>query len=82
MHLVFNAGTGPNIHGWCDLVCKGTGTHIPAAEKHLWDKDIHMFWQQKAWVDSAVMSQLHIILLIIKRRFMGRMYGLFCSVII
>jgi hypothetical protein len=58
MHLVFNAGNGPNAHGWCDLVCKGTGTRIPAAEKDLWDKDIKMFWQQKAWVDSAVMRQL------------------------
>ena len=58
MHLGFNAGSGPNAHGWCNLVCKGTRTHIPTAAKDLWDKDIKMFLHQKAWVDSAVMCQL------------------------
>jgi len=55
MHLVFNAGTGEDSHERCDLVCKGTGKRIQQAEKDLWDGDINVLWQKKAWVDSVVM---------------------------
>ena len=58
MHLVFNAGKGENAHGWCDLVCKGTGKRINTAEKALWDERVKVFWQDKAWVDSVVMRDI------------------------
>ena len=35
MHLVFDAGKADKSHGWCDLVCKGTGTQIKKEEKAL-----------------------------------------------
>ena len=35
MHLVINAGKGDKAHGWCDLIAKGTGKQINAAEKEL-----------------------------------------------
>lgn len=58
MHLVFNAGSGDKAQGWCDLVCKGTGKRINSAEKELWDEDVKIFWQDKAWVDKHVMREL------------------------
>ena len=58
MHQVFNAGVGDKAHGWCDMVCRGTGKRISKAEKNLYDNDISVFWQPKAWVDKVVMRQL------------------------
>ena len=52
IHFVFNAGSGDQAHGWCDLVYRGTGKRI---EKELWDERVRVFWQQKAWVDKIVM---------------------------
>mmetsp|Transcript_14392 Transcript_14392/g.16750 ORF Transcript_14392/g.16750 Transcript_14392/m.16750 type:complete len:112 (-) Transcript_14392:56-391(-) len=49
MHLVFNAAEGDDRDGWCDLVCKGTGQRIKDAEKELWDEDVDVFWQSKAF---------------------------------
>ena len=58
MHLVFNAGEGEKGHGWYDLVCRGTGTRINQGEKELWNDNVKMYWQKKAWVDNVVMRQL------------------------
>ena len=58
MHQIYNAGIGDKAHGWCDMVCRGTGKRIPEAEKNLYDNDIHVFWQKKAWVDKVVMREL------------------------
>lgn len=58
MHLVFNASEGDDRDGWCDLVCKGTGKRIKDAEKELWDEDVDVFWQSKAWVDKVVMLEI------------------------
>ena len=60
MHLVFSAGSGNDSHGWCDLVCRGTGRRISTGEKVLWDKNVQVFWQKKAWVDKFVMRNLAI----------------------
>ena len=58
MHLVFNAGTGDKGHGWCDLVCRGTGRRISMGERELWHEDVRVFWQKKAWVDKYVIRDL------------------------
>ena len=58
MHLVFNAAKGELSNGWCDLVCKGTGKRIKQAEKDLWNDDVDIFWQKKAWVDKLVMREI------------------------
>ena len=58
MHQVFNAGKGDKAHGWCDMVCRGTGKRIAQAETDLYDEDIEVFWQPKAWVDKVVMRNL------------------------
>ena len=58
MHVVFNAGEGVHRAGWVDLVCKGTGKRIRAAEKALWDDRVDVFFQKHAWVDTDVMKDL------------------------
>jgi hypothetical protein len=58
MHLIFNAGRGNDAFGICDLVCRGKGLRINQAEKSLWDPNINVFWQGKAWVDNKVMREL------------------------
>ena len=58
MHLVFNAGSGNDSHGWCDLVCRETGRRISMGEKVLWDENVQVFWQGKAWVDKFAMRNL------------------------
>ena len=58
MHQVFNAGKGDKAHGWCELVCRGTGKRIAQAETDLYDEDIEVFWQPKAWVDKVIMRNL------------------------
>ena len=58
MHLVFNAGTCNHADGWCDIVTKGTGKRIRAAENELYDNKVDMFWQKKAWVDNEVMMKV------------------------
>mmetsp|Transcript_15361 Transcript_15361/g.28931 ORF Transcript_15361/g.28931 Transcript_15361/m.28931 type:complete len:660 (+) Transcript_15361:59-2038(+) len=58
MHLVFNAGKGDLAHGWCDLVCKGTGTRVSNIEKELWNDDVKVSWQPNAWVDTMVMKDI------------------------
>ena len=58
MHLIFNAGSGEKAHGWCDLVCRGTGKRIHEGERVLWDESVRVFWQGKAWVDKYVMRDL------------------------
>ena len=40
------------------MVCRGTGKRISKAEKNLYDNDVNVFWQPKAWVDSVVMRKL------------------------
>ena len=58
MHQVFNAGVGDDAHGWCDMVVRGTGKRISQGEKNLYDDDVDVFWQKKAWVDAEVMKKL------------------------
>ena len=58
MHVVTNAGTGDKAYGWTDLICKGQGKRISAAEKELWDDNIDVFWQKNAWVDTECMVKL------------------------
>ena len=43
MHVVTNAGSGANKHGWVDLVCRGKGKKIRVDENKLWHKDVDMF---------------------------------------
>ena len=57
MHQVFNAGKGDKAHGWCDMVCRGTGKRIAQAETDLYDEDIEVFWQPKAWVEKVVVMR-------------------------
>ena len=58
MHIVTNAGSGTEKQGWVDLVCRGKGMRIRQAERDLWDKDVDVFWQKNAWVDTVVMKKL------------------------
>jgi DDE superfamily endonuclease./Tc5 transposase DNA-binding domain. len=58
MHVVVNAGRGEKKFGWVDLVAKGTGKRIRAAETELCDQDVKFFWQANAWVDKTVMLEL------------------------
>lgn len=58
MHVVYSAGFGENAHGWVDMVCRGKGTRIHAAEKILWDGRVSVQWQQNVWLNNAVMVEL------------------------
>ena len=58
MHVVINSGSGADKQGWFYLVCKVKGMQIRQAEKDLWDKDVDVFWQMNAWVDTEVMKKL------------------------
>ena len=58
MHLVFSTGEGADAYGWCYLVCKGKGSRVKAGEKNLWNPDVKIFWQRKAWVNNDVMREL------------------------
>ena len=58
MHLVFTGGRSGDVHGSCDLVCKGTRKQIGQDEKDLWGNDVHDFYQKKVWVYSADMQDL------------------------
>jgi len=58
MHQLYNTGVGDKAHGWCNVVCRGTVKRISKAEKNLYDNDVNVFWQPKAWVDSVVMRKL------------------------
>ena len=58
MHVVMNCGMDSKKHGWVDLVCKGKGKRIKQSEKDLWNKNVDVFWQKNAWVDTEVMEKL------------------------
>ena len=58
MHLIFNAGKGDKAHGICELIVRGKGLRINQGEKALWNQNVNVFWQEKAWVDSKVMREL------------------------
>jgi hypothetical protein len=58
MHVVVNAGRGEKKYGWVDIVAKGTGKRIRAAETELCDQDVKFFWQANAWADISVMLDL------------------------
>ena len=45
-------------HGICELVVRGKGLRIDQGEKALWNPNVNVFWQEKAWVDSKVMREL------------------------
>jgi len=47
MHQVFNAGKGDKFHGWCDMVCRGTGKRITQLEKEFYDEDVEVCWQSR-----------------------------------
>ena len=47
MYQVYNAGVGDKAHGWCDMVCRGTGKRVSQVEKNLYDNYISVFWQSK-----------------------------------
>ena len=49
---------GDTVHGWCDLVCEGTGKRGNVVAKELWDGNVDIFWQKKAWVNTEVMKQI------------------------
>ena len=48
IHQVFNAVKEDKAHGWCDMVCRGTGKRISEADKEFYHKDVEVFWQSKA----------------------------------
>ena len=54
MHKVFNAVTGKQGYGLCDICCKGICKRISEAEKEIWyDDHVDIFWQKK---DSEVIK--------------------------
>jgi hypothetical protein len=63
MHLIFNAGKGDQARGMCELVFRGKGLRINQGEKAVWNPNVKVFWQDKAWVESKVMRELLIVLL-------------------
>ena len=58
LHVVVNAGSGADKQGWVDFLCKGKGIQIHHSEKYLWDKDVDVFWQTNAWVDTELTKKL------------------------
>jgi hypothetical protein len=59
VHVFINAGmTEDTSYGYCDLICRGKGTHISMLETVAYNKNVNVRWQQKAWVDRAVMVEI------------------------
>ena len=55
IYQIYNAKIGDKSHEWCDMVCGVTVKMIQEAEKNVYDDDIHVFGQKKAWIDKVVM---------------------------
>ena len=58
MHVIINSGSGADKQGWVYLVCKGKVMQIRQDEKYLWDKDVDVFWQMSALINTEVMKKL------------------------
>lgn len=58
MHIFVNAGDGADADGYIDMIARGKGTRISAAEKAAWNTEVNVLWQKCAWVDRPIMLQI------------------------